>query len=233
MKKIRIQKFLSEAGVCSRRQAEEYIKKELIKVNDETIRELGTKIDPEKDIIKFNDKVVKKEDYIYILLNKPVGYVSSFYHKGKKTLSDLIKIKEHLGYAGRLDEYSEGLMLLTNDGNLINRLTHPRHEHEKEYLVETKEPIPDAVINRLEKGIMLFEGRTNPVSIKRRDSNKFLITLKEGKNRQIRRMLQIVKITTKKLKRVRIGNLVLGSLKPGMYRYLEEEEVKNLKKISQ
>jgi len=233
MQKIRIQKFLSEAGVCSRRQAEEYIKKELIKVNDETIRELGTKIDPEKDIIKFNDKVVKKEDYIYILLNKPVGYVSSFYHKGKKTLSDLIKIKEHLGYAGRLDEYSEGLMLLTNDGNLINRLTHPRHEHEKEYLVETKEPIPDAVINRLEKGIMLFEGRTNPVSIKRRDSNKFLITLKEGKNRQIRRMLQIVKITTKKLKRVRIGNLVLGSLKPGMYRYLEEEEVKNLKKISQ
>ncbi len=233
MQKIRIQKFLSEAGVCSRRQAEEHVKKGLIKVNDKTIMEFGTKIDPEKDIIKFNDKIIKKKNHIYIILNKPVGYVSSFYHEGKKTLSNLIKIEEHLGYAGRLDEYSEGLMLLTNDGNLINQLTHPRHEHEKEYLVETKEPVPDAVISRLERGIMLFEGKTNPVKIKRLDSNKFLITLKEGKNRQIRRMLQIVEITTKKLKRIRIGNLVLGSLKPGTYRYLKEDEVKNLKKISQ
>lgn len=230
--KIRIQKFLSEAGVCSRRQAEEYIKGGLIKVNKKIINELGTKIDPEKDLVEFNNKVVKKEYYVYIILNKPVGYVSSFSHKGKKTLSDLIKIKQHLGYAGRLDEYSEGLMLLTNDGDLINKLTHPKYEHEKEYLVETVQPLADSVIKRFESGITLCEGRTNPAKIIRLSPTKFRIILNEGKNRQIRRMLAIVKIKVKKLKRIRIGGLDLGSLKPGMYRYLTAEEIAVLKKAN-
>ncbi len=230
--KIRIQKFLSEAGVCSRRQAEEYIKGGLIKVNKKIINELGTKIDPEKDLVEFNNKVVKKEYYVYIILNKPVGYVSSFSHKGKKTLSDLIKIKQHLGYAGRLDEYSEGLMLLTNDGDLINKLTHPKYEHEKEYLVETVQPLADSVIKRFESGITLYEGRTNPAKITKISENKFRIILNEGKNRQIRRMLAIVKIKVKKLKRIRIGGLDLGSLKPGMYRYLTAEEIAVLKKAN-
>ncbi len=229
---IRIQKFLSEAGVCSRRQAEEYIKSGLIKVNKKIINELGTKIDPEKDLVEFNNKVVKKKYYVYIILNKPVGYVSSFSHKGKKTLSDLVKIKQHLGYAGRLDEYSEGLMLLTNDGNLINKLTHPKYEHEKEYVVETKEPLTDSVIKRLESGITLYEGRTNPAKIIRLSPTKFRIILNEGKNRQIRRMLAIVKINVRRLKRIRIGGLDLGSLKPGMYRDLTTEEIAVLKNVN-
>ncbi len=229
--KIRIQKFLSEAGVCSRRQAEEYIKKGLIKVNKKIINELGTKIDHDKDIVEFNNKIVKKNAHIYLKLYKPVGYVSSFSHKGKKTLSELVKTKEHMGYAGRLDEFSEGLMLLTNDGDLINRLTHPRYEHEKEYFVETVQPINDSIIKRLEEGMNLFEGKTQPAKIIRISENKFKIILKEGKNRQIRRMLKIVKIQVKRLKRIRIENLEIGSLKPGECRNLTDEEIKNLKKL--
>lgn len=228
---VRIQKFLSEAGVSSRRGAEELIKQGLVEVNGKILNELGTKINPEKDIIKVKGKEIRFNKHIYLLLNKPKGYVSSFSHAGKKTLKSLVKLKEHLGYAGRLDEDSEGLMLLTNDGDLIYKLTHPKFEHEKEYIVETKENINDAIIERLSKGMTLFEGRTNPVRVKRLSANRLNIILNEGKKRQIRRMLQILKLNVKSLKRIRIENLTLGNLKPGETRDLTKEELEKLKKL--
>ena len=226
---VRIQKFLSQSGICSRRQAEEYIKQSRIKINRELITNLGTKIDPDKDVVEFDNKIIKNKGYIYLILNKPKDYVSSFKHEGKKTLGSLIKIKEHLGYAGRLDEDSEGLMLLSNDGELIYRLTHPKFQHEKEYFVETNEPISNAVIERLSKGVKLLEGKTNPIKIYRISDNQVRIILNEGKKRQIRRMFKIVNINVKSLKRIRIENINLGDLKLGQTRYLTEEEIKNLK----
>lgn len=226
---VRIQKFLSQSGVCSRRQAEEYIKQGKIKINKELITNLGTKVDPDVDTIEFDNKVIKKKGYIYLILNKPKDYVSSFSHEGKKTLGSLINVKEHLGYAGRLDEDSEGLMLLSNDGELVYRLTHPKFQHEKEYFVETNEPISNTVIGRLSKGVKLLEGKTNPIKIFRISHNKVRIILNEGKKRQIRRMFKIVKINVKSLKRIRIENINLGDLKSGQTRYLTKEEVEKLK----
>lgn len=227
---IRIQKFLSQTGICSRRQAEEYIKKGLVRLNNEVVTNLATKIDQKRDKVELNNKLIKSKAYIYLALNKPIGYVSSFSHKDKKTLTSLVKIKEHLGYAGRLDEDSEGLMLLTNDGDLIYKLTHPKFEHEKEYLVEVYKPIPEAIIQRISKGMKLFEGKTNPVKIYRLTSNKARIILNEGKKRQIRRMFQIVGFEVKNLKRVRIENILLGDLKSGQTRELSKEELIELKK---
>lgn len=226
---MRIQKFLSEAGACSRRQAEKYLEQGLIKINNKIIKEQGTKIDPDKDQIKLNNKEIKLKQYTYLILNKPKGYVSSFDHKNKKTLKSLIKTKEHLGYAGRLDEDSEGLMFLTNDGNLIYKLTHPKFQHEKEYIVETKEKVPDNIINKLKKGVKLKEGQTNPIKIKKITNNKFNIILNEGKNRQIRRMFKLFNINVTKLKRIRINNLKLNNLKPKQTRRLTEEEIKLIK----
>lgn len=226
---IRIQKFLSEAGACSRRQAEEFIKQGKIAVNSIIVTELGTKIDPEKDTVQLDNKIIKIKNYIYLILNKPKGYVSSLSHEGKRTLSDLIKIKQHLGYAGRLDEDSEGLMLLTNDGDIIYKLTHPKFQHEKEYIVSTKQEVPDSLIDRLRKGVKLFEGKTNPVKVHRIKNNELRIILNEGKKRQIRRMLKILKLDVKSLKRVRIENIELKDLKPGQTRNLTDEELKELK----
>jgi len=228
---IRIQKFLSDSGICSRRKAEEYIKEGFIKVNDNVVTELGSKIDTDKDKVMLKNKLIKKQNYVYFLLNKPIGYVSSFNDPGKrKDLSSLVKIKEHLGYAGRLDEDSEGLMLLTNDGDLIFKLTHPKFEHEKEYIIETEESISLDTIKNLKPGVNLDGYTTNPIKIVRVGYNKLGIILNEGKKRQIRRMLQMFGIHIKNLKRVRIGNLELGNLKSGQMRKLTDKEIILLKK---
>ena len=228
---VRIQKFLSESGITSRRKAEEFLKNGQIKLNDEIIIELGTKIDPEKDKVYFKDKLVIFRKFVYLILNKPKGYVTSFEHKGKKTIKELLKgVKEHLAYAGRLDEDSRGLIFLSNDGDLINKLTHPRYEHEKEYIVETNKPISDSYLDKLRNGIILKEGKTKPCNIYRINENKFKIILEEGWNRQIRRMLEKLGYETKDLQRIRINRIELGNLKEGKYRFLTEKEIEDLKK---
>ncbi|MDD5593464.1 MAG: pseudouridine synthase [Candidatus Margulisbacteria bacterium] len=228
---IRLQKYLADCGVASRRKAEEMIIAGQVKVNGMIVAQLGTKIDPAKDKVEVGGSVVgllgKK---IYLKLNKPRGIVSSCVsQRGEPTICDLIKeVKERLYPVGRLDQASEGLMLLTNDGELANRLMHPRYEHEKEYLVTTQLPVSSYQLEQLKHGIRLDEEKTRPARVALTGHKELTIILREGKKRQIRRMMEAVGNKVKTLKRVRIKNITLGDLKPGQYRNLTPEEIKTL-----
>lgn len=226
---MRLQKFLSEAGICSRRKGEEYIAAGLVRVNNTVVTELGTKVDPEKDRIEFKGKTVTlKNDRVYLMLNKPKGYVVSCRHPGEKIVLDLINIPQRVYPIGRLDKDSTGLLLLTNDGSLHHRLLHPSYDHEKEYDVTVSKPITDGALKNIAGGMPMMGTKTRPSEIKRISSRRFRIVLKEGKNRQIRRMIRKVGNHVTRLRRVRISNIKLGALPEGAWRYLTEEEKKRL-----
>ncbi len=228
---VRLQKFLSMAGVCSRRKGEEYIKKGLVKVNGSVVTELGTKIDPEKDRVEFQGRCIEaKEELLYIALNKPEGYVTTCDQPGEKIVLDLIDIPERVYPVGRLDKDSCGLLLLTNDGRIHHRLSHPSFDHEKEYDVTVEKNISDAALKQMAKGLPIMGTKTRPAQIKRISSKRFLIVLKEGKNRQIRRMVEKMGNRVTSLKRIRISNIRLGKLAKGAWRYLSEKEKKSLLK---
>ena len=232
MELMRLQKFLSSAGVCSRRKGEEYIEKGLVSVNGKTVITPGTKVDPEKDRVEFNGKKVSiKAITIYIALNKPVSYETTCKKGRGKIVLDIVKIPERIYPVGRLDKDSEGLILLTNDGRLHHRLSHPSFEHEKEYDVTTKKQIPDKDLKTMAGGMRLKEFKTMPCKIKRLSPDSFAITLKEGKNRQIRKMVEHTGNEVVKLKRQRITNIKLGGLQTGKWRHLSEKEVKDLMRI--
>lgn len=230
MGKIRLQKYLADCGIASRRRAEVFIIQGKVKVNGEVIKELGTKVKPD-DTIEFAGKVVKpKQEKIYIMLNKPIGYLSTV-KKGKekgKTVLDLVKAKERIFPVGRLDKNSSGLLILTNDGDLALKLTHPRYEKEKEYLVEVNKEISKDFIDKMEKGVKIEQGKTLPVKVKQLGVRKFEIILKEGKKRQIRRMCERLGNQVKSLHRSRVNKLELGDLKSGKFRYLCDEDIKSL-----
>lgn len=237
--KIRLQKYLANNGVDSRRKCEELIVSGKVKVNNEIITKLGTKIDPEKDVIKLDNKIIKKENkHIYILLNKPKGYLCTYRDSfGRQTIFDLIKeIKIKLNYAGRLDYLSEGLVLLTNDGDLIYKITHPKKKIKKVYIVKINGIPEKKHIEKLEKGASLSPNIiTRPCFIKmikkKNSSSIFRITLWEGKKRQIRRMFSLIGFSVLKLKRIKIGTLSLDDLKVGQYRYIQNDEIEKLKNI--
>jgi pseudouridine synthase len=229
--KERLQKFLSAAGVASRRAAEQLIRDGKVIVNQE-VAELGMKIDPSFDEIEVNGEIISgKPKHIYILMNKPKGYLTSCSDQDGQSIMELLPetVEEKVFPVGRLDKDSEGLVLLTNDGELANRLTHPRYQSEKEYLVEISQPIPDEDLDRLRKGIKLEEYTTKPCTINRIEPRKFKIILKEGRKRQIRLMFRAVGRSVIKLKRIRIKNLILGSLESGQIRGLSSREIKELK----
>ncbi|HUT21798.1 MAG TPA: pseudouridine synthase [Candidatus Bipolaricaulota bacterium] len=230
MENIRLQKYLADCGIASRRSAEELILRGKVKVNGKTVKELGVKVDL-KDKVEFNGKIVKPEQKkIYIMLNKPIGYLSTV-KKGKekgKTVLDLVKVKERLFPIGRLDKDSSGLLILTNDGDLALKLTHPRFEKEKEYSVTVDKEITKSFIEQMKKGVKITEGKTLPAKVKQTDSKNFQIVLREGKNRQIRRMCESLGYRVRSLSRIRINKLKLAGLKSGEFRYLNEEEIKNL-----
>jgi len=226
---MRLQKFLSSAGFCSRRKGEEYIKDGLVKVNGKTVLELGTKVDPQSDRIEVNGTLVEADQKpVYIALNKPGGYVTSCEHPDEKIVLDLIDIPERIYPVGRLDKDSTGLLLLTNDGRLHHRLSHPSFDHEKEYEVTVASHITDGALRSLEKGMPMMGTKTRPAKIKRIFSKRFRIILKEGKNRQIRRMIRKVGGRVTGLKRIRISNIKLGKLSEGSWRYLREKEKEGL-----
>jgi len=227
---IRLQKFLSQAGICSRRKGEEYISKGLVTVNGIVITTPGTKIDPQTDnvIIFGNQKVTISEKIIYIALNKPKGYVTSCRHKGEKIVLDLIDLSTRIFPIGRLDKQSKGLLLLTNDGPLHHQLSHPSFEHEKEYIVTTKYPLPDGALHMMRHGIMLDSKQTLPAKVYRLSSNQFRIILKEGRNRQIRRMVQEMNNIVIELERIRIAHIHLKNLPVGKWRFLDSSEYKEL-----
>lgn len=226
---MRLQKFLSEAGFCSRRHGEELILAGRVNVNGVVVKELGTKIDPEKDIVEVGgNRIEAKNNLIYIALNKPKGYVTTCSRERDKIVLDLVDIPERVYPIGRLDKDSSGLLLLTNDGRLHNMLSHPSFDHEKEYEVVVSRPIADDALDKMASGIHLPGGRTRPAEVKRISPNQFRIVLKEGRNRQIRRMVEKIGNRVKELKRIRISNVRLGALKEGCWRYLAEKEKSGL-----
>jgi 23S rRNA pseudouridine2605 synthase/23S rRNA pseudouridine2604 synthase len=226
---IRLQKFIANSGYCSRRKAEELILYNKVRVNNETAS-LGTKIDPEKDMVYVNGQQISLEEKpVYIMLNKPPGVVSSCSHKGKKTVIDIIDVKERIYPVGRLDMYSRGLILLTNDGELHNRLSHPSYDHEKEYLVKTNIPLTDQEINSLTSGVVIDGRKTRKVRIIRKKNDYLSFTLKEGRNRQIRKMVETLDKKVVDLCRIRMSEIFLGKLPQGRWRYLTEDEIKKIK----
>jgi len=228
---MRLQKYLSSAGFCSRRKGEEYIKDGLVMVNDQVVTELGTKVDPQIDRIEVAGTLVEADQKsVYIALNKPKEYVTSCDHPGEKIVLDLVDIPERIYPVGRLDKDSTGLLLLTNDGRLHHRLSHPSFDHEKEYEVTVASHITDGALKSLEKGVPMMGTKTRPAKIRRISSKRFRIILKEGKNRQIRRMVGKVGGRVIGLKRIRISNIKLGKLSEGSWRHLAEKEKEGLLK---
>jgi 23S rRNA pseudouridine2605 synthase/23S rRNA pseudouridine2604 synthase len=229
MPMVRLQKFLSSAGVCSRRQGEEYIKKGYVKVNGEVVIELGTKVDPTRDRIEIDRELIKEaQNRVYIVLNKPEGYVTSCKQPEDKIVLDLIDIPERIFPVGRLDKASTGLLILTNDGLLHHRISHPSHDHEKEYEVVLAKPIPNGALKKMEKGLPMMSTKTRSAKIEKISPTRFRIVLREGKNKQIRRMVRKVGNRVIRLKRIRISNIRLATLAEGQWRYLTEKEKKGL-----
>ena len=222
---MRLQKYLSEAGICSRRKGEEYIKAGLVRVNSRIVAELGTKVDPEKDRVEFDGKIIALTgEPIYIALNKPKDYVTSCSHPGEKIVLDLIDIPQRIYPIGRLDKDSTGLLILTNDGTLHHMLSHPSFDHEKEYDVTVSRPITDGSLRNIAKGLPMMGTKTRPAEIQRISSRRFRIVLKEGRNRQIRRMVRKVGSHVIRLKRIRVSKIKLGRLAEGNWRNLTEKE---------
>jgi 23S rRNA pseudouridine2605 synthase/16S rRNA pseudouridine516 synthase len=237
----RLQKYLAVAGIASRRKCEELILQGQVRVNNSVVTKLGTKVDPQKDIVEVKGKLVKyieKKDYSYILLNKPKGYLTSLSDPfGRPLVLDLLKgVKERVYPVGRLDFNSEGLLILTNDGELTYALTHPAKEVEKVYIVKVKGIPSSEKLKILSKGVTLKSNyKISPCNIyllKITNGNAILkIKIREGKKRQIRKMGEYIGHFVSKLRRTQLGPISLKGVKPGEYRYLNKEEIKSLKKI--
>jgi pseudouridine synthase len=228
MNLIRLQKFLSQAGVCSRRQAEVLIKQKQIKVNDQ-IAQLGDKVDPDRDKIEVKSKIVSfSPTKIYLLLNKPTGYVTTRSDRhAEKTIYDLLpkELKNQIWPVGRLDKNSSGLLILTNDGDLTQKLTHPSFEHEKEYLIRFRGLLNQEKIQKLQKGVTLNGQPTLPCQVKLIKPDEVKIILKEGQKRQIREMLKVVGCQITFLQRLRENKLKLSDLRVGQYKFITKNEI--------
>ena len=240
MEELRLQKFLADAGLMSRRAAEREIARGAVRVNG-VIAEIGQKVDPDVDTIEYNGKPVKTgfKRYVYIMLNKPRGYVTTAAdERGRPTVVELCReVGERIYPVGRLDMDSDGLLLLTNDGELANKLTHPRHEIPKIYHVEVSGKVERETIKKLSSPMVIDGYEIMPVKTeihsmrtdKRREVTVLRMELYEGRNRQIRKMCEQCGLTVKRLTRVAIGDLRLQSLKPGAWRHLTKSQVEYLK----
>lgn len=233
---VRLQKFMAEQGIASRRKSEELIAQGKVKVNGHPAQ-LGDKINPYKDLVTVRgEKItfVKKRKMVYIMLHKPRGYVTTVSdERGRKTVMDLIPdVKERVYPVGRLDRDSEGLLILTNDGVFTNCMTHPSHEYSKVYRVTVRPGVNDEILNNLRTGIELDGKKTAPAEVNVLTQEEGRVVLEfiihEGRNREIRRMCESQGLEVARLKRTAIGSLKLGMLGQGKYRELSEQEVKKL-----
>ena len=235
MEKVRVQKYISDCGVMSRRAAEKEIEEGNIYVNG-SLAYIGQKIMPGKDIVKYKGKQVRKtvSHFVYIMLNKPKGYVTTLSdEKGRPCVAELVKgVKARVYPVGRLDMQSEGLLLLTNDGDFANRLTHPKHEIPKIYRVKVTGAVTPAILDRLNKPMDIDGYRTRPAQCELLscEDGKYLLSIQlwEGRNRQIRKMCEQVGLRVASLKRIAIGELELGNLPRGRWTFLKDEEVQYL-----
>jgi 23S rRNA pseudouridine2605 synthase len=228
---------MAQAGVASRRKCEEWITSGRVQVNGVIVRELGVRVDPKRDEILVDGKPLTRPKHVYILLNKPTGVITSVTDThNRKTVVDLIHdIDTRIYPVGRLDFDTSGLLLLTNDGELTNRLIHPRYHIDKTYRVVARGSVDDHDLQRLEKGVELEDGLTAPATAKlvKRDTRTttLLLTIHEGKNRQVRRMMDAIHHPVIELERIQMGPLTLGDLKQGAYRHLKDHEVAELYRI--
>ncbi len=232
MADMRLQKFLSHAGQCSRRQGEQWILDGRVAVNGVLVRELGSRVDPSNDRVSIDGRPVGiSEKRIYIALNKPPGFVTSCCQQGEKLVTDLVAIPTRLYPVGRLDKASTGLLLLTDDGRVHHGLSHPSFDHEKEYDVSVAAPISDEALAQLASGLTIQGRRTRPATVRRTADRRFRIVLLEGRNRQIRRMVGKVGHRVIELCRVRVAHIQLGRLPQGRWRYLSTPEIDRLLKM--
>ena len=236
----RLQKYLANNGIAARRKCEEYILEGRVKVNGQVVTELGTKINPEIDVVEFDEKKVEKvEQHVYILLNKPIGYVTTVKDQfDRPTVLDLVKTKEKVIPVGRLDMYTSGALLLTNDGEFVNKITHPKNEVEKTYTVTVKGIVNNDDVEKLENGVEIpmddetfVTGKAKVKILKTEEEKNFSrlqITIHEGKNRELRKMCEAIGRKVLALHRRKIGKLDVKSLKIGQWRYLSDYEIKKL-----
>ena len=245
MEEIRLQKYIADCGITSRRKAEELIKQGKIKVNRKVITELGTKINPKKDIVLYNNKEIKnKEKYVYILLNKPIGYVTTVKDQfNRDSVLDLVKVKERIVPVGRLDMYTSGALILTNDGDFVYKVTHPKHEINKTYTVTIKGIVTNEEVEKLRKGVKIEEKQnlenqkkyiTKPAKVKilkidkEKNQSRLEIIIHEGKNRQVRKMCEAINHKVLALHRSEIAGIGVKDLELGKWRYLKDNEIKSL-----
>lgn len=235
----RLQKVIAQAGIASRRKAEQLIIEGKVKVNGKVVTELGTKVTA-KDQIKVEEVQIEKDESVYFILYKPRGVISSVKDdKGRKVVTDFFKnIKERIYPVGRLDYDTSGLLIMTNDGEFANLLMHPSGEIEKVYVAKTKGIPTRENLKKLEKGIQLSDGKTAPAKVKmlsfdnRKQTAIVEIAIHEGRNRQVRRMFEAIETEVLKLKRERISFLTLSGLNPGEARELTPHEVKQLRALA-
>lgn len=229
---MRLQKFLANAGIASRRRAEQFILDGHVAVNGKVVTELGTKVDPDVDKVQFDKKNVNGEpEKVVLMLNKPPGYVCTTRHfKEEKNVMTLVKAGVRVYPVGRLDKDSTGLLILTNDGELAEKLMHPKYRKEKEYYVTVNKNIPAEFERAVATGIRLEEGTTLPAQFEQDTDKSFYIVLKQGMKRQIRLMCHEYALRVTGLKRVRINRLELGGLAQGDYRVLTKSEIDKLLK---
>lgn len=233
---VRLQKYLASQGVASRRKCEEYIEQGKVSVNGKIVTELGTKILPQKDVILFEGKKLKKQEKkIYILLNKPIGYVTTVSDQfDRDTVLDLVSVPERVVPVGRLDMYTSGALILTNDGDFVYQVTHPKHEITKTYIATVKGMVSEEEITRLREGVRIDDYQTKPAKVKvlKKDEEKQItrleIIIHEGKNRQVRKMCEAVGKKVVALQRSKIGKIGVNGLALGKWRYLDQYEMKQL-----
>lgn len=236
MEDIRLQKYMAECGVASRRKCEEYITNGKVKVNGKTVCELGTKVNPGIDIVEVDGKKIGEERKVYILLNKPVGYVTTVSdEQGRKTVMELLKnVNEKVVPVGRLDMYTSGLLLLSNDGEFIYKVTHPKHETTKTYIVKTRGVPTEKDLEKMRNGLKIEDYITSPAKVelllKDNVNNvaRIMVQIHEGRNRQVRKMCETVGLSVIALKREGVGKLTCKGVEKGKWRYLTDEEVKEI-----
>lgn len=222
---MRINKFLSEAGICSRRGADKWIEAGRIKING-VKAELGSKV-TEGDSVEVDNKVVTlntDKGYVYIKLNKPRGITSTTERHIKGNIVDFVGHSERIFHIGRLDKDSEGLILLTNDGDIVNEILRKEGRHEKEYIVTVDKPITDDFVKQMSEGVAILDTVTLPAEVEKLNTKTFKIILTQGLNRQIRRMTEVLGYEVKQLRRIRVMNILVDDLKLGEWKDLTEAE---------
>jgi len=235
---VRLQKYMADCGIASRRKCEEYIINGKVKVNGIVVDELGVKINPKKDIVLYNNQQIKnnKNEFIYVLLNKPIGYVTTVKDQfNRPTLLDLVKIKDvRLVPVGRLDMYTSGAIILTNDGEFVYKVTHPKFEIEKTYTVTILGKVTNEELNKLRNGVKIEDYITQNAKVKIlkydeiKNVTRLEIIIHEGKNREVRKMCNAIDKKVLALHRTKIGNLDVKSLDLGKWRYLTKDEIKGI-----